>query len=720
MPSQYLNTSPLNRKLVIIALVAAVAGCASLQTSTERMAQRDQQIFTKPLRAAKALPDDPSATLSESEEQQQQTGMEVFKAPSLSVEQAETQAREVIVPGLSDNKVSRLSFNNMPVGAFINEVFGNQLGLNFVVEPNVKNTPDLVTMRITQPVSEKELYSLATQTLRSYGVTTFVKENVLVFDFSEEAAGGETPLLISGRTLPEVPSTSRPVFYIHPLSAVTTPNVRSWLTQLFPRKELDIKEDPARNAIILVGSQRVVEQALVATRLLDKPTMEGMHSRIIRPSLSTASDLATNLEKVLSAQGYSVRQTDGTSAVRLLPLDSVGQLVVFARSQPVLEHIIDWAQTMEKERHNTIESGLFSYQVQSTQANHIVQVLNSLGVANYSGGTSSESERDNGGSGSNVNSPRMSSQRTPTNNEDAKGRYAVDEQLNTILYSGSGKDWLQVLPIIKTLDKPAPSVMVEIILAEVTLENTQRSGVEWLTDVSFGGFSGTVGTLDRLGLSGGGMLMNLNTAGATRAVLNAFYRNDKATIRSRPRIMVKSGGEASIDVGNEVPVLTQQSQSTQNPDAPVVASINYRKTGVLLDVKPTVHASGFVDVEINQELSEAIGTESSEIDSPTILNRNISTTVTLRDGGSVLIGGLISSNASNGRQGIPFLSQLPFLGKMFSSDTEEKTRTELMIMIIPYVLSSPDEAESLTDDLQRARIDEITAEISPPADTLEN
>ncbi len=715
MPSQYLNTSSLSRKLVIVALVAAVTGCANLKGPAYRLAKQDNEVFSTPLRKPKALQEDESVIVKEQKDESP-SGMEILNTPTLSVEQAQEQATDAVMPVLEDKTVSRLSFNNMPVGAFINEAFGNQLGLNYIVEPSVKETPDLITMRITRPVSQKDFYALATETLKSYGVTTSLQEEVLKFSFSEDAVIGDTPMLISGRTLPEVPSSSRPIFQIYPLMAVSPSLVRAWLTQMFPGKELDIKEDPTRNAMIIVGPQRLVEQAIAATRLLDKPSMDGMYSRIIRPNLSTPSGLADNLEQVLKTQGYSVRQGDGNGAIRLLPLDSVGQLVVFAKSNVVLEHIIKWAESLERERHSTVENGLFSYQVQSTQANHIVQVLNSLGVANYSGGTSSESERDEGNSGS----QRMSSQRTPTNNENAKGRYAVDEQLNTILYSGSGKDWLQVLPVIKTLDKPAPSVMVEIILAEVQLNDSENTGVEWLANSTLGRFDLGFGTLGGLGLGGNGFSLNLDSAGQTRAVLNAFYKNEKANIRSRPRIMVKSGGEASIDVGNEVPIITSNRQSSTDSDAPIVQNISYRKTGVILDIKPTVHASGFVDIEINQELSEAASNSSSGIDSPTILNRKLSTTVTLRDGGSVLIGGLISSTTSKNQQGVPLLGKMPLLGKLFSTDNDEQNRTELMIMIIPYVLNSPDEAEKLTDELQRARMEALSADMIPPASSLEN
>jgi len=432
----FLNPSYIMLGLLIILLSA----CTTMKGPAYEAAKQDNVIFSTPLRPAKPPQSSSNSTLIE-----QQTSItsefEVIRAPTLSIEQAAVQATETMLPELKDDPISRLSFNNMPVGAFINEVFGNQLGLNFIVEPNIKNTSDLVTMRLSETVKKKELYELATQTLKSYGVTTSLKNNILLFDFSEEAAGGEIPYIISGRALPEVPSSSRPIFWVYPLKSVTPPMVRSWLTQMFPRKDLEIKEDPTRNSLIFIGSQRLITQALAATRLLDRPTMLGMQSRIIRPTLSTVTDLATNLERVLKSEGYSVRQTDGGgAAIRLLPLESVGQLIIFSSSIDILEHIIEWARTLETERHNSVEQGLFSYQVQSTQAVHIVQVLNSLGVADFQS-TSSEGNETNANNNSSTSTSRVNPNQSRNNSSgssNTKGRYAVDEQLNTILYSGTG------------------------------------------------------------------------------------------------------------------------------------------------------------------------------------------------------------------------------------------------------------------------------------------
>lgn len=681
------------KRAVLIGITAnLVVSCTSLKGPAYQLAQKDKKTFTEPLRAPKKLTDENGELLLESEsEQTTSTGMTIIRPPELQLSKLSEEADDEIISGLTEEKVRSQSFDNITIPAFINEVFGNQLGLDFVIQPSIKQAPDLVSMRINSLMTQKDFYALTTKTLNQYGVTTYLQNGVLVFDYSASAADSEVPLIASGRALPEVPSGSRPIFHIYPLSSISTPEVRGLLSQMFPKNSLEITEDISRNALILKGNRKKVRDAVEAINILDRPAMAGMESAIIRPVINSAEELSESLFQILETEGYKVKRNNGNSPIRLLPLTTTGQLIVFAKSEEVLEYIVEWAETLESQRESEVEKGLFSYQVQSTQALHIVELLRELGVAQ--GGTAG---------GNNANNA------TPTTvnvvAESSRGRYAVDEQLNTILFSGSGKDWLQALNMIKRLDKPAPSVMIEVILAEVTLDEEEQSAIEWLAKSAVGSYNAVGKTLGNIGYTGAGLDLTFGDVNDTRLALNFLYRNTRSTIRSRPRVMVKSGQEASIDVGDRVPIITQSSQSTLTPDANVIQQVSYVDTGVLLDIKPTVHATGFVDIEISQELSEASIDENPTINSPTISNRSIETTLTLRDGGSVLIGGLIRTSDSDAETGVPVLGKLPYLGKLFRGDSGTQRRTELMVMIIPYILNGPDEAESLRDELQQGRM----------------
>ena len=569
--------------------------------------------------------------------------------------------------GLQGEAIS-VNYNNLPLPAFINEVFGEKLGLSFTISPQLRKQQDLVTLRVTQPVAPSELFRVARTTLEAYGVSIRLEGELLVFSADTRRIGTQTPLLISGRTLPEVPDSQRPIFMFVPLEVVSNNKVKLWLDDLLKGQDLIIKEDIIRNAIVLQGKPRGVEQALTIIKSLDQPLMRGKFSVSIQPAYMQVEDLAKNMEEILESEGIDASIRPPLGSVILLPLKGSNTLVVFAPSQQMIDHVQEWVETIDRKQQLSVQQGIFSYRVNNTQAQHIVDMLRELW------------------SDSDVNGSSTS-------------RFVVDENRNAIVFQGSGQEWLELLPVIEEMDEAAPSVLIEVLLAEVTLSDTEETGLEFLARGSvsvFGeSFESVYDTLGGLVVGSSGFTAVLDSAGETRAILNLFYENNRAEIRSRPRLLVKSGQEAVIDVGTEIPVLTTSSLPPEGDN--LIQEVEYRKTGVSLTIKPVVHASGFVDISVEQTLSEVQPTVINS--NPVIFNRQISTVVTLRDGGSLVLGGLISKTTSKGLVGVPVLSRIPWLGKLFSNETETSTRTELLVMIVPYVITGPSEGESLTEEL---------------------
>lgn len=591
------------------------------------------------------------------------------------------------MPELNGDPIT-VSYNNLPIPAFINQVYGEQLGLSYSLSPQLKTQTDLVTLKINDLVSPVELYRIAKNTLSAYGININNQDGVLQFIVASSSSVTETPLLVSGRTLPEVPDSQRPVFMFVPLSIVSNNRVNGWLRQVLTGQDIKTFEDPVRNAIVLQGKPAVVEQGLAIIEALDKPHMRGKNSVAIEPVYMKPKKLADNLEDILKAEGFDASQSTSRGSVLLLPLDSSNTIIVFAPSQDTLTHVEAWAKKIDRKQQLNIESGIFTYEVKNSSAEHIVSILTQL-----SGASSSVSNNN-------------SNQNQQGRNSSGSSRFVVDPNRNALVFQGSGKEWIELLPVIQEMDRHAPSVLVEVLVAEVTLNDSENSGVDWLANGSVGidgsSFSSIFGTKGAVDLGSEGFNLALNRAGSTRAMLNLFYQNKRAEIRSRPRLMVKSGQEAVIEVGDEVPISTSSARSVENPEEPFVfvENFTYRKTGVELKIKPVVHASGYVDVEVDQVISSASASEAGKNGgNPTIFNRRISTTVTLRDGGSVLLGGLVSSTGSTTEKGMPVLGKLPFLGKLFRTDAETQDRTELMMLIIPYILNDPTDSESLLEEL---------------------
>ena len=204
-----------------------------------------------------------------------------------------------------------------------------------------------------------------------------------------------------------------------------------------------------------------------------------------------------------------------------------------------------------------------------------------------------------------------------------------------------------------------------------------------------------------MALGGAGFTYTLNNSGQVRFALNALAQDQRVSILSEPRILVKSGDSAQIDVGEEVPVITSQAQSTDALNAPVLKSIQYRRTGVLLRVEPIVHSGNRVDLNLSQVVSEALEAGSG-VNSPSIFNRSVQTSLTLSDGGAVVIGGLISNSENEGDTRIPVLGSIPVLGALFRSSGKQNTRSELILMIQAYIVD-----EDETDDFNQRMRDDL-------------
>jgi len=594
-----------------------------------------------------------------------------------------------------------VNFESIPLPSFINEVFGNLLGQSYHMASEIRDAEDLVTLRLSEPRSARDLHRIALSVLEDYGVGVYEDEGVLRFVADADATRSEAPLLVSGRALPDVPATHRPVFHMVPLHVVRNTQVRNWLNQMYRDKDLTVNEDSDRNMVILKGPPRVVSQALDAIEVLDQPFMRGRHALRIDPAFRRAGELAEDLTGLLEAQGYSVASRPGSGgAVVMVPIEATNMLIVFTAARDTLDEISHWVRELDQLTQAPDETGIFRYMVRNTSAESIASVLQQVMDDRPDTDRDPEGERD---------------QRNGRDSRDRRrgARLVVDEGRNTIMFQGTGEQWSQLRPLMQEMDVPARSVMVEVTIAEVTLTEEYSSGVEWaMNRASVRGTGGPLGTEDGLSMSGRGInWFPTNDSGNTRAIIQAFAGTDRVSILSTPRVLVRSGEEANITVGTDIPIITGEATRPDVQDegtSGLFRQVQFRKTGVLLNVRPIIHAGNRVDLDITQEVSEAQQTDTSGIDSPTILERSVNTAISLRDGGSVMLGGLITSNEAEGDSRVPGLGRIPVLGRLFRTESRTADRTELIVLIVPYILDDHEDAEAITrafrDRLQIERV----------------
>ena len=191
-----------------------------------------------------------------------------------------------------------------------------------------------------------------------------------------------------------------------------------------------------------------------------------------------------------------------------------------------------------------------------------------------------------------------------------------------------------------------------------------------------------------------------------RVVLNALTQITDVNVISSPTLLVLDNEPARLQVGDQVPISVRSSTSVTDSDAPVVNEIEYRDTGVILDLVPRVNSSGLVVLDIIQEVSDVAsstvtGATVTQTISPTISQRRIASTVAVKSGETVALGGLIRDNKTNTVTGVPLLSDIPVLGNLFKTTTDFQRRTELLVLLTPRVVRDSVDARTVTDELRR-------------------
>lgn len=581
-----------------------------------------------------------------------------------------------------------LNLEQVTLATFAQLVFAEVAKKNVSIDPQILARRDLVTFRSGSSQSVAQLEGAAVLLLKSYGVAA-IDYGGLVRVVPDNANLGNLPEIRRGAALPDTPLPLRPIFYLIELQAVRHLDVMNWLRTLFGDR-IRAQEDPTRNALLISGTPDNVQAALEAIRMLDQPVMAGGQSLAINPVNWSAEDLARRLTEILLAQGYSVQpQSQATTpgAIRypiiILPVGSINAVYVFARGDEVVRHISDLARALDKPNERSgIGKNFFTYVVKHKDAAVLAETLQQL----LSGAAARATSSAPG------SAPAATGGRTGV---------VVDKSTNTLIFQVGQEEYAQIIALLQTLDRPVKSALIEVTVAELSVDDSARLGVEW--GYNDGQASG--GTVGGLGLGTAGFTYRvLNAVGGVKVAINALASANRATILSSPRVLARNGESATIQVGQEVPIVTSQQSTNATPTTgspQVLQTIQYRSTGVILRVKTVIHSGDQVDLDVSQEVSSAQSTSTGVSASPTFSTRKLDTKLTLRNGATVMLGGLISEDTTRGNSGVPGLKDIPILGTLFSNQNQGGARRELIVLITPYIINDNGDAEAVTDAFRR-------------------
>ena len=285
-------------------------------------------------------------------------------------------------------------------------------------------------------------------------------------------------------------------------------------------------------------------------------------------------------------------------------------------------------------------------------------------------------------------------------------RIIPNPQNNALLVYATPQENDTVETMLRKLDIIPLQVRIDAVIAEVDLNDALNYGTQFFFKAGLQGALSFASPATAVagafpGLASGFPGFVLSGPNSTSAALAALQSVSKVKVLSSPQLLVQDNESAKLEVGALVPYLSQTSQSTLTSGSPVINSVNYQQTGVILQVTPRVNSGGLVTLDISQEVSSVEpNVTTAGITSPTFNERNVTSRVVIQDGQTVGLAGLIQDSDSRQNSGIPWLKDIPLLGALAGQQTNARSRTELLVLITPHVVHDQRDARSLTDDLR--------------------
>ena len=613
----------------------------------------------------------------------------------------------------------QLNFVDTDIATVIAAVMGDGLNLPYVMDPQIKGTMTLQAMR---PLSRDETLAALESALRVQGAAMVNEGGVYHIVPSKDASRRITSL--------QIPAQGGRGYgiYIVPLQFVSAVEMDKILQPFAPEGGI-VRVDEARNLLLLAGTSQEVQTLLNVVKTFDVDWLAGMSFALYPLEYVDAKTIAGELAEVFSSARSPI-----AGIVRFVPLARLNSLMVITPQAKYLQDVEAWIKRLDLGA-TTPGRRIYVYDVQNGKADDLAHSLNRIlsinsGDDSYSANarTSSSSSTDSGslslGNPStfgNFAGPGAGRGRTiaaaPPPPTEAGGdsqpsgqgstldngalKIVPNEENNSLLILASPSEFTVIEAALKRLDILPIQVLIEASIAEVTLTDDIKYGLQF-------SYQGDNGPLVLSEASNGAISQSFPGfsylfTGRTdiRAVLNSIESLTNVRVISAPKLIVLNNREAQLQVGDQVPITVQSSIGINDPSSPIVNSVQLRDTGVILRVTPRANKSGRVILEVAQEVSDVAKTTSSGIDSPTIQQRKISSTVAVRDGDTIALGGLIRESQSKGGSGIPYLRKIPFLGQAFGSTNRDNRRTELIVLLTPHVIRSEQESEDVMDELRK-------------------
>ncbi|HRQ56931.1 MAG TPA: type II secretion system secretin GspD [Azoarcus taiwanensis] len=618
-----------------------------------------------------------------------------------------------------------LRFEQAPVTDVVHAVLGDILGVPYVINQPVSGS---MTIHTTAPLARDQVLPVFEAMLQANGLAMAVDQAGVYHVGRPETLRGVSPSLGNlGGILPAGQN-----LLIVPLQYVGAAEMADILRPLTPPESF-VRVDAFRNLLILAGSRSRLDGLMELVRTFDVDVLKGMSVALFPLQHASVKEVEAALGAMMGAAGgrsasAPTGEAEGRSdrvatldvpgplagVVRVVAIERLNALLVITPRSHYLEQAREWIERFDQPRTDD-EPQLFVYPVQNGTAAHLSKLLTALFGGDASGAAARRADAGvaPGLAPASVGAAPAGASRTSTGTEGAPDptqvklgtdvRVVADEFNNALLVHAPRSEYKKIETALRRLDLAPMQVLIEASILEVTLTDELQYGLQWF-------FHGGIGSDKRgtgiwnpnqsggIGPSQPGFSYTItDSVGQVRLVLNALAQRSLLNVISSPSLMVLDNHSATIQVGDQQPVRTA---TTVTEGGVTTSSIQFKDTGVQLNVTPSVNAGGLVTMAISQAVTD-VGEIDAATGQRTFLQREINSRVAVRSGETVVLGGLIRDNTTRGKQGVPILQDIPVLGNLFSTTSKAGTRTELIVLITPRALQNDDDLRAASTEIRR-------------------
>ncbi len=647
----------------------------------------------------------PEVNIEKSSGKQTQPRARVLpKEPALLTGKAQNvpQARQVNAQDPDDAaQLVTMDFDGVDIKVFI-KFIADITGRNFILDDKVSGKVTVISPR---KMSLDEAYQVFLSVLEVNGYGTVTVGGVTKIVKSSEAI---TKSLETAINLPAL-REDRMVTQIIPLKHAEANDMRTLLSPLISKGTSQLLAYPQSNVLIITDTMSNIQKIMDILNVVDV-TGFAQEVRIFTLTYASASDLSGKLTEILAedsaAQTSRVRRTrqvgvvGGKASAKIIPYERTNALIVLASAMDMPE-----IETLIKTLDIATPSGkedIHVYYLQYANAEDMAKVLTDMPTPE---------------SPETPNAVKGKSATTRSTSQGQEIKISSDPETNSLIIYADPYAYKSIIATIEYLDIPRKQVYIEALIMEVKTDKDFKVGVEWtfFEDFKYDDGQRTGGVFGRTGqnfISSPGDLPSgslLGVVGETITIgsgdtqitfpnmssfINAMATDSDVNIISTPQIITMDNKEAEIKVGANVPYVTKTDTDSTNINR-TVRTFDYRDVGVTLRLTPQINQQGNIRIELFQENTTLVPGQGEEEFAPTTLKRSANTTVTVKDGSTMVIGGLIGDTLTMGDTRVPLLSRIPLLGYLFKSMSNIRETTNLYIFLTPRIIDTDDKVKGL-------------------------